>query len=300
MTTIAFVGLGNMGLPMAKNLLAAGFSVTGFDLSAEARAAFTEAGGRATDMLADAVVGADAVITMLPNGAIVRDVYQGEGGVFAHMKDGALLIDSSTIDVETSRTVAAAAEAQGAAMVDAPVSGGVSGAAAGTLAFMVGGTAEAYARAEPVLAPMAGKIVHAGAAGGGQAAKACNNMLLAISMIGVSEAFNLGRSLGLDDQTFFDIAANASGQCWSLTSYCPVPGPVPSAPSNNGYKPGFAAALMLKDLRLAASAIQDTGTNAPLGTHAAQLYQSMVDAGLGDTDFSGIINFLAEKADDAL
>jgi len=296
MTTIAFIGLGNMGLPMATNLVKAGHDVTGFDLSEDARAGMEAAGGKSTAVLAEAVTGAEVVITMLPNGAIVRDVYAGDGGVFANMQGGALLIDSSTIDVATSRSVALEAESHGAVMVDAPVSGGVSGAAAGTLAFMVGGSDAAFQRAEPLLEPMAGKIVHAGAAGNGQAAKACNNMLLAISMIGVSEAFNLGRKLGLDDQTFFDIASGASGQCWSLTTYCPAPGPVPTAPSNKDYVPGFAAALMLKDLHLAQDAITSTGTNAPLGTRSAQLYQEMVDAGHGNTDFSAIIKFLEGEA----
>lgn len=292
MTTVAFIGLGHMGLPMAKNLLGAGIMVRGFDLSADAKAGVTEAGGTAFDGIADAVAGADVVITMLPNAKIVQGVY---ADVFPAAKAGALLIDSSTIDVATARKVAEDAKAAGFDMVDAPVSGGVGGAAAGTLAFMVGGSAEAFERAKPVLEPMAGKIVHCGQAGNGQAAKACNNMLLAISMIGVSEAFNLGRALGLGDQTFFDVASNASGQCWSLTTYCPAPGPVPTAPSNNDYNPGFATALMLKDLGIAMDAASDTGANTPLGALSRDIYRAMDDAGHGGKDFSAVIKHLADK-----
>jgi 3-hydroxyisobutyrate dehydrogenase len=292
MTTVAFIGLGNMGLPMAKNLVGGGFAVRGFDLAEGARAALADAGGDAFDSVRDATDGADAVITMLPSAAIGEAVY---ADVVKAAKDGALLIDSSTIDVATARTVADRARHAGFDMVDAPVSGGVGGAAAGTLAFMVGGTEDAFERAKPVLEPMAGKIVHCGQAGNGQAAKACNNMLLAISMIGVSEAFNLGRALGLDDQTFFDVASNASGQCWSLTTYCPAPGPVPTAPSNNGYKPGFATALMLKDLGIAMDAAADTGANTPLGALARDIYTRMTDEGHGGVDFSGVIKHLEGK-----
>lgn len=294
MTTIAFIGLGNMGLPMAKNLIGAGHTVRGFDLSADARAAVLEAGGTAFDSVADAVTGADVVVSMLPSGKIVEAVY---ADVFAHAKAGALMIDSSTIDVATARKVSADAESRGFSMVDAPVSGGVGGAAAGTLAFMVGGTADAFKAAEPVLDPMGAKIVHCGASGNGQAAKICNNMLLAISMIGVSEAFNLGRALGLDDQTFYDVAANASGQCWSLTSYCPVPGPVPTSPANNGYAPGFATALMHKDLGLAMEAVASVNANSPLGKHAAEIYAEMNEAGHGSVDFSGVLKRLAGDLD---
>jgi len=289
MTTIAFIGLGHMGLPMAKNLLAADFTVRGFDLSEEALSGFESAGGTGFLNVSAAVQGADVVITMLPNAAIVEGVY---ADVIANAKAGALFIDSSTIDVATARKVAGTALDAGFDMVDAPVSGGVGGAAAGTLAFMVGGSEEAFKRAESVLGPMAGKIVHCGQAGNGQAAKACNNMLLAISMIGVSEAFNLGRSLGLDDQTFFDVASNASGQCWSLTTYCPAPGPVETAPSNNDYKPGFATALMLKDLGIAMDAAEDTGANTPLGAMSREIYAAMDKAGNGGVDFSGVIKHL--------
>jgi len=291
MTTIAFIGLGHMGLPMAKNLLDAKLMVRGFDLSSEALDDFAAAGGAGFLNVAKAVNGADVVITMLPNAKIVESVY---GEVMGAVKAGALFIDSSTIDVATARKVAGAAADAGFAMVDAPVSGGVGGAAAGTLAFMVGGTEDAFKRAEPVLEPMGAKIVHCGQSGNGQAAKACNNMLLAISMIGVSEAFNLGRSLGLDDQTFFDVASNASGQCWSLTSYCPAPGPVETAPSNNDYLPGFATALMLKDLGIAMDAAKDTGANTPLGAMSRDIYAAMDAAGNGGVDFSGVIKHLTD------
>lgn len=293
MTNIAFIGLGNMGLPMAKNLLGADLKVHGFDLSEEARAGLADAGGSAFSTIAEAVADADVVISMLPSGAIVKAVYEGEDGVFKNAKAGALMIDSSTIDVTTARDVAQEAKALGFDMVDAPVSGGVGGAAAGTLAFMVGGTAAAFAKANPVLEPMGAKIVHCGASGNGQAAKICNNMVLAISMIGVSEAFNLGRALGLDDQTFYDVAANASAQCWSLTSYCPVPGPVPASPANNDYQPGFATALMHKDLGLAMEAVTSSGSNTPMGHLAADIYETMMDNGHGDMDFSGVIKHLA-------
>ncbi len=293
MTNIAFIGLGNMGLPMANNLLAAGHTIMGFDLSADARAALVAGGGSAFETVADAVAGADVVVSMLPSGAIVKAVYEGDGGVFKNARSGALMIDSSTIDVATARDVAQEAKAHGFDMVDAPVSGGVGGAAAGTLAFMVGGTASAFSKASPVLDPMGAKIVHCGASGNGQAAKICNNMLLAISMIGVSEAFNLGRALGLDDQTFYDVAANASGQCWSLTSYCPVPGPVPTSPANNDYQPGFATALMHKDLGLAMEAVASAGANTPMGHLAADIYAGMNDEGHGNVDFSGVIKKLA-------
>lgn len=295
MTTVAFIGLGHMGLPMSKNLIGAGLAVRGFDLATEALDAVKEAGGEAYSSIAEAVTGADVVISMLPSGAIVKSVYDDDNGVFANAKKGALFIDSSTIDVATARAVAEVAESKGFQMVDAPVSGGVGGAAAGTLAFMVGGSADAFDKAKPILDPMGAKIVHCGQSGNGQAAKACNNMLLAISMIGVSEAFNLGRALGLDDQVFYDVAANASGQCWSLTSYCPAPGPVPSSPANNDYQPGFATALMLKDLGLAMEAAHDTDTNTPLGDMAKKIYAAMNDEGHGGVDFSGVIKHLAGK-----
>ncbi len=292
MTKIAFIGLGNMGLPMARNLLKAGHEVVGFDVVEERREAFAQAGGRTASSIAEAVADADVVITMLPAGEHVRSVYLGEDGVLAHAKPGTLLIDSSTIDVETARAVAAEAADRGFPMVDAPVSGGVAGAEAGTLTFMVGGPDEAFARARPILEKMGRKIIHAGGPGTGEAAKICNNMLLAISMIGTAEAFALARKLGLADDKFFEIASQSSGQCWSLTSYCPVPGPVPAAPSNRDYKPGFAAAMMLKDLKLARAASEATGAATPLGHHAEELYRELVEAGFGNLDFSAIFKRL--------
>lgn len=296
MTRIAFIGLGHMGLPMAKNLVAAGEAVTGFDLSEDALAALKDAGGEAAPDVSAAVANAEVVITMLTTGKVVESVLKGDNGAFTKAPSGTLFVDASTIDVAIARSLAAAADAAGHQFVDAPVSGGVGGATAGTLAFMVGGSDEAFKRVDPILKPMAGKVVHAGPSGNGQAAKACNNMLLAISMIGVSEAFNLGRALGLDDQTFFDIASNASGQCWSLTSYCPAPGPVPTAPSNNAFNPGFATALMLKDLRLAMASAEASGANTPLGQLSHDIYAEMDQAGQGGVDFSGVIEFLKAQA----
>jgi len=223
----------------------------------------------------------------------VRAAYLGEDGILAQAAPESLLIDSSTIDVATAREVAEAAHDAGHLMVDAPVSGGVGGAEAGTLAFMVGGPADAFEAAKPVLEAMGRKVIHAGGPGTGEAAKLCNNMLLAISMIGVSEAFVLARKLGLDDQNFFDIASVSSGQCWSLTSYCPAPGPVPAAPSNKDYKPGFAAKMMLKDLRLALEAADSRQADTPLGHLAGELYESFDAAGHGDLDFSAIFRRLS-------
>ena len=291
MTRIAFIGLGNMGLPMAKNL-AAQHEVTGFDLSDAAKAGLAEAGGTAAASVADAVADAEIVVSMLPAGKHVEAVYGGEDGVLAHAKAGALLIDSSTIDVDTARKVSADADAAGFAMVDAPVSGGVGGAAAGTLTFMVGGSAEAFAAAKPVLELMGKNIFHAGGSGNGQVAKICNNMLLGISMIGTCEAFMLGEKLGLDAQTFFDISATASGQCWSMTSYCPAPGPVPASPANNDYQAGFTAAMMLKDLVLAQDASGSAGCGTPMGLRATELYTQMAEQGHDGLDFSGIMRML--------
>ena len=292
MSKIAFIGLGNMGLPMAKNLVAAGHDVTGFDLSAEAKSALKEAGGAAADTIAAAVSAAEVIVSMLPAGKHVSAVYTEAEGVLAQAKAGALLIDSSTIDVDTARAVSAQAEVAGFAMVDAPVSGGVGGAAAGTLTFMVGGTATSFAAAKPYLDIMGQNIFHAGAAGNGQVAKICNNMLLGISMIGTAEAFTLGEKLGLDAQTLFDISSTASGQCWSMTSYCPAPGPVPTSPANNDYKAGFTAAMMLKDLLLAQEASASASAATPMGQRAAELYTQMAEAGHADLDFSGIIKEL--------
>ena len=295
MTAIAFIGLGNMGSPMARKLLKAGHDLSVYDANASAMAAFGPEVAKARDVAA-AVRGADAIITMLPAGQHVETVYLGENGVIASATDGALFIDCSTIDVATAREVGAAAMAAGHAMLDAPVSGGVAGAQAGTLTFMAGGEAAAFARAEPILAAMGKTVVHAGGSGNGQAAKICNNLILGISMIGVSEAFVLAEKLGLDAQRLFEIASRSSGQCWSLTNYCPVPGPVPTSPANRDYQPGFTAAMMLKDLRLAETAAGSLRASSPLGAQAAQLYQLMDNLGEGGADFSAIIRLLRQRA----
>jgi 3-hydroxyisobutyrate dehydrogenase len=292
MATIGFIGLGNMGLPMAQNLVKAGYSVTGFDLSEYAAERLASGGGTRAGSAADACADAEVVITMLPAGEQVRDVYLGAGGVLAAVAPDTLLIDSSTIDVETARGVAQAAQTRGLAMIDAPVSGGVAGAQAATLTFMVGGPEDAFARARPLLEKMGKTIVHAGGAGNGQAAKICNNMILAASMIVVSEAFLLAEKLGLDTQKLFDIASKSSGQCWAMTSYCPVPGPVPASPANRDYKAGFTAAMMLKDLKLAQAAARSVRAATPLGAGAAAIYEQFVDSGEGALDFSGIIRYL--------
>ncbi len=295
MATIAFIGLGNMGGPMARNLLKAGHEVVGFDPAPAALDAFAAAGGRKAASASDAAGGADAVVTMLPAGQHVRDVYLGDGGLIARAKPGAVLIDCSTIDVDSARAVAAAAEKKGLAMVDAPVSGGVGGAEAATLTFMVGGPDDAFAAAHPYLMVMGKTIVHAGGAGTGQAAKICNNMVLGISMLAVSEAFVLAEKLGLDAQKLFDISSKSSGQCWSLTTYCPVPGPVPTSPANRDYKPGFAAAMMLKDLKLAKQASEGADARTPLGHAAAELYETFCAKGNADVDFSGVVRALRTK-----
>ena len=278
MASIGFIGLGNMGAPMAANLARTGHQVHGFDV-----AGTTVAGVHAAKHIEDAVADADIVLTMLPAGRHVRDVL---AGVFDHAKPGALLIDSSTIDVATARDLHAAAEARGFDLLDAPVSGGTAGATAGTLTFMVGGSEAAFARAQTVFSQMGRTVVHAGGPGAGQAAKVCNNLILGISMIGVAEAFALADKLGLSAQALFDIASTSSGQCWSLTTYCPVPGPVPTSPANRDYAAGFAAALMLKDLSLATEAQASSGAAGALGEHARAFYQRVVDEGLGDRDFS--------------
>ena len=292
MARIGFVGLGNMGLPMARNLLKAGHAVSGIDISDTAVENFAAAGGSRPGSVALVCAVAELIITMLPSGKEVREVYLGEDGVLASAVPGTLLIDCSTIDVETARAVAGEAESKGLAMLDAPVSGGVAGAQAATLTFMVGGSAQAFARAQPIFSAMGKAVVHAGAAGSGQAAKTCNNMILGASMIAVCEAFVLAEKLGLDGQKLFDIASKSSGQCWSLTSYCPVPGPVPTSPANRDYQAGFTAAMMLKDLKLAQDAARATGAVTPLGAEAAAVYQRFVEAGGGSVDFSGIVRFL--------
>ena len=296
MAAIGFVGLGNMGGPMAANLIKAGHKLRVFDLSQPAIAKLVEAGAEAASSATDAAKGADAVITMLPAGQHVRDIYLGPQGLIASAPRGCLLIDCSTIDVATAREVSAAAEAAGLDMLDAPVSGGVGGAQGATLTFMAGGSESAFSRAEPILSSMGKAVIHAGGPGNGQAAKICNNMILGISMIAVSEAFTLGEKLGLSHQKLFDIASKSSGQCWSLTSYCPVPGPVPASPANRNYAAGFTAAMMLKDLKLAQEASRMTGANTPLGAEAASLYALLTSHGAGGLDFSAIIQFLRGKS----
>ncbi|HXO89547.1 MAG TPA: 3-hydroxyisobutyrate dehydrogenase [Stellaceae bacterium] len=292
MATIGFIGLGNMGAPMAANLVKAGHRVSGFDVVAARAEALAAKGGEAAATAGEAAGAGELVITMLPAGPDVRAVYLGEGGVLARVRKGALLIDCSTIDVDTARAVAAAAAAAGFAMLDAPVSGGVIGAETAGLTIMVGGEAAAFDRGRPVLEAMGRTIVHAGPAGNGQAAKICNNMMLGVSMIAVCEAFSLAERLGLEAQTLFDISAKSSGQCWALTSYCPVPGPVPASPANRDYAPGFTAAMMLKDLRLAQQAAGASAAPTPLGAAAANLYQLFVDEGAGRLDFSAIYRFI--------
>jgi 3-hydroxyisobutyrate dehydrogenase len=292
MARIAFLGLGNMGLPMAQNLVKAGHQVEGVDVNPDAIAKLKEAGGATAETVKIAAARADVVITMLPSGKEVRDVYFGPGGVIENANAGTLLIDSSTIDVDTARAVAVAAEAKGLLMLDAPVSGGVGGAQGGTLTFMVGGSERAFERGKSILEKMGKTIVHAGGSGNGQAAKICNNMILGISMIAVSEAFVLAEKLGLDAQKLFDISSKSSGQCWSMTTYCPVPGPVPTSPANRDYQAGFTAAMMLKDLRLAQDAARSAGAATPLGAGAAAIYTQYVESGEATRDFSGIIRFL--------
>lgn len=290
MTSIAFIGLGNMGLPMARNLLGAGHIVRGFDLSPESLEKLTAAGGTAAASAGDAVSDAEVVITMLPAGKHVRAVY--EESVFPNAAEGTFFIDCSTIDVDTSRAVAADAAAKGFPMLDAPVSGGTGGAEAGTLTFMVGGDDAAFERATPLLDIMGATIVHAGGSGSGQAAKICNNMVLGISMIAVSEAFALADKLGLDRQKLFDISSKSSGQCWAMTNYCPVPGPVPTSPANREYQPGFSAAMMLKDLDLAQQASESAKATTPMGKKAAEFYGNFVSEGNGSLDFSAVFNKL--------
>jgi 3-hydroxyisobutyrate dehydrogenase len=292
MAQIGFIGLGNMGLPMAQNLIKSGHPVCGYDVSAAALDKFSAAGGIAVRALDVASMGVDMIITMLPAREHVREVYLGQGGVLASAAPGTLLIDCSTVDVETARAVAAAAKVNELDMLDAPVSGGVTGAQAGTLTFMVGGSDQAFGRAKPVLEAMGKIIVQAGAAGSGQAAKICNNMILGISMIAVCEAFVLAEKLELDPHKLFEISSQSSGQCWSMTSYCPVPGLVPTSPANRDYQPGFTAAMMLKDLKLAQDAARLTHAVSPLGAGATAVYQRFVDDDGAAVDFSGIIRFL--------
>jgi 3-hydroxyisobutyrate dehydrogenase len=292
MARIGFIGLGNMGLPMAQNLLKAGHQVEGVDITPAAVEKLVAAGGASAGTAKIAAARADVVISMLPSGREVREVYLAPGGIVESANAGTLLIESSTIDVETARAVAAAAQARDLLMIDAPVSGGVAGAQAGTLTFMVGGPERAFQRARPILEKMGQSIVHAGGPGNGQAAKICNNMILGVSMIVVSEAFALAENLGLDAQKLFDVASKSSGQCWSLTSYCPVPGPVPTSPANHDYRAGFTAAMMLKDLKLAEDAARAAGATAALGAAAAAIYERYVAEGNAGKDFSGIFRMV--------
>ena len=288
MTAIAFLGLGNMGAPMGANLVKAGYEVQGFDPVPAARAAAADAGVSVCETAAEAVRDAGVVITMLPNGTLVRQCY---AEVMPAAAAGALFIDSSTIAVDDARAVHAYAVERGFAQLDAPVSGGVKGAAAGTLAFMVGGETDALETARPVLDAMAGKIIHCGDSGAGQAAKLCNNMLLAVQQIAVGEAFVLADKLGLSSQSLFDVITGATGNCWAVHTNCPVPGPVPTSPANNDFKPGFATALMNNDLGLAMAAVASTGASAPLGSHAAQIYAGFATDHAG-LDFSAVIETL--------
>ncbi len=290
---IAFVGLGNMGLPMARNLQRAGYGVVGCDASERAREAARAAGLASVGSVAEALDGASAMVSALPAARHVRAVYLGEGGALASAGDATLLIDCSTVDVATARDVGREAEALGHAMLDCPMSGGVQGAEAAGLTFMAGGSDTAFSRAKPILEAMGRNIFHAGGAGAGAAAKICNNMLLGITMIGVSEAFNLAAKLDLPAETLYRISSTSSGRCWSLNDYCPAPGPVPAAPSSKGYRAGFSGELMLKDLRLAMEVAQSAGVSTPLGAQAAQIYGMLDVAGMADLDFSSVIRFLA-------
>lgn len=295
MAEVGFIGLGNMGGPMAKNLVAAGKAVKGFDMVPEALEKAAANGIETVASAAEAASDVAVVISMLPAGAHVREVYQGSGQVIATAARGSLLIDCSTIDVASARAVNAAAEEAGHEMLDAPVSGGVAGAEAGSLTFMAGGSDSAFGRAKPYLDIMGGKVVHAGGPGNGQAAKVCNNMILGISMIGVAEAFNLGEALGLDPQKLFEISSTASGSCWAMLNHHPLPGLVESSAANRDYKPGFAAGMMHKDLKLAQEAAAQSGAATPLGAEAAQLYTLFVNAGHAGLDYSAIIKMISGK-----
>lgn len=290
---IGFIGLGNMGKPMALNLIKAGFNLRCYDASGEARRSAAEAGAAVANTAAEAAYGAQALITMLPDGAIARQVWEEAA---SHLAPGAVVIDCSTIDLESARTLHRLASEKGLHPVDAPVSGGVGGATAATLTFMCGGEADALDAAGPLLAAMGRKIVRCGPAGSGQAAKICNNMVLGVSMIGVCEAFALADRMGLDRQAMFDVVSTSSGSCWSINTYCPAPGVGPQSPADNDYNPGFAASLMLKDLRLAQDAAAATGAQTPLGAHAARIYEQFVAGGNGGKDFSAVMLALAARS----
>jgi 3-hydroxyisobutyrate dehydrogenase len=293
MPKIAFIGLGHMGGGMAPNLAKAGHEVRAFDLSADALKRAVEHGCAAAKSAAEACKGADAVVTMLPAGKHVAEVYRTS--VFGAAPKTAILIDCSTIDVATAKTIEDEASTAGLTMVDAPVSGGIAAAEAGTLTFMVGGSGDGFERARPFLEAMGKAVIHAGGPGSGQAAKICNNMLLGATMAATCETFVLAGKLGLDLQTFYDISSKASGQSWSMTSYCPVPGVGPETPADRGYEGGFAAALMLKDLKLAMAAADEAGAYTPMGAEAEELYERFVDLGGGTKDFSGIIKMIDDS-----
>jgi 3-hydroxyisobutyrate dehydrogenase len=295
MPSIGFIGVGHMGGPMARNLLKAGHQVTVFDPSAENAKAMTNAGAKQAASLVELAATNDIIVSMLPSGRELRVAYLDNDGVVAHAKAGALLIDCSTTDVDSARAVTDAAKKRGLHFLDSPVSGGVAGAEAGTLTFMAGGDQAAIDLARPILMAMGKNVVHTGTSGSGQAAKICNNLILGISMIGVCEAFVLAEQLGLSADKLFEVSSTSSGQCWSLTSYCPVPGPVPNAPSNRGYQPGFAARMMLKDLRLANEAAEKHKQAIELGDLAKRLYERFVQEGSGDLDFSAIIHAIRQR-----
>lgn len=292
---IAFIGLGHMGGPMATNLLKAGQDLTVFDLSSSAVQSLASEGAQAASSVKEAVQGADVVITMLPEGKHVRSVYLGPDGIFENVSSKALLIECSTTDMATSRLMHTEAESRGITLLDAPVSGGVGGAKAGTLTFMVGGSEGGFECAKPILEHMGKNIIHCGDSGCGQAAKICNNMVLGATMIATSEAFNLAAKLGLSVEKFFEVASQSSAQSWSMTSYCPAPGPVPTSPANRDYEAGFTAAMMLKDLKLAVDAAQSSSSSCPMGAEAMSLYSLFCANGGGHKDFSGIISWISGK-----
>ncbi|OFP62958.1 3-hydroxyisobutyrate dehydrogenase [Corynebacterium sp. HMSC074C01] len=294
MTTIAFIGLGNMGGPMAANLAKAGHEVRGFDVVEEARDRAAEQGITIIETAEEAAQGAEVVFTSLPNGGLVKQVLES---VLAANEDAKTYVDVSTIAVAEARELADTVNKAGSAFLDAPVSGGIAGAAAGTLAFMVGGTAEDFAKVKPLLDIMGKSVTHCGDIGNGQAVKACNNMILAVQQIVLAEALVLGERLGLDHQAFYDVVSNATGNSWSLSVNAPVPDIVPSSPANNDFKPGFASALMLKDLKLAMAAAEDTKTDTVLGRIAEEQYASFVDEGNGGLDFSAIISEVRSKGE---
>lgn len=294
MTTIGFIGLGHMGNPMVHNLAKAGYTVYVYDVVAQAVQAVAKEGVMAAESLAMLAEQAEVIITSVQTGQQVAGICLAEDGIFSHLKSGQLYIDCSSIDITTTRSLHEEASKRGIAMLDAPVSGGVAGAQAGSLTFMVGGSEANFQLAHPILAAMGKKIIHAGSPGSGQAAKICNNLLLGISMVGVCEAFSLADKLGLDAKKFFEISSNASGQCWAMTSYCPVPGVIENVPANHDYAPGFMAKMMLKDLRLAHHAAEAANAAIPLGAATTELYELFNNQGFGELDFSGIINFIAK------